>query len=58
MFGKYGFYRCHPLYVVNLRKVFKVEENSLIIATGNESTKIPLDPRKYNVVKQRFMEVE
>ena len=58
MFGKYGFYRCHPLYVVNLRKVLRIDENSIIILPENRSTKIPLEPRKYKVVKQRFMEAE
>ncbi|WP_016777532.1 LytR/AlgR family response regulator transcription factor [Anaerophaga thermohalophila] len=57
MFWKYGFIRCHPLYVVNLRKITSVDENSSSIFLEDHITEIPIDPRKYELIKQRFLEV-
>jgi two-component system LytT family response regulator len=53
MFSDYAFYRCHPLFVVNLQKVEHLEASthSLILRGGIE---IPLGEGKYEQVKLRF----
>ncbi|PWE00521.1 LytR/AlgR family response regulator transcription factor [Marinilabilia rubra] len=53
LFDNYAFFRCHPQYVVNLRKVESVDEyrSAIYLKSGIE---IPLDPRKYEVLKERY----
>lgn len=53
LFENYAFFRCHPLFVVNLRKVESVDEyrSAIYLESGTE---IPLDPRKYEVLKDRY----
>jgi two-component system LytT family response regulator len=55
MFLNYLFLRCHPLYVVNLKRIQSVDESSftLILDDGGE---VPFEPRKYEVLKRRYYE--
>ncbi len=56
LFSNYAFFRCHPLFVVNLRQIESVDEftASLYLLDG---TQIPLEPRKYELLKQRHQDV-
>lgn len=56
LFGNYGFVRCHPLYVVNLRKIESLDERSTTIYLEN-GTELPMELRKYEIVKQRYYEI-
>jgi two-component system LytT family response regulator len=56
LFGNYGFVRCHPLYVVNLRKIESLDERNTTIYL-NDGTELPMEPRKYEIVKQRYYEI-
>lgn len=53
MFADFAFFRCHPLFVVNLRKVEQIEPTGqyLYLKSG---TQLPLEARKYELLKQRF----
>ncbi|MFO8001778.1 MAG: LytTR family DNA-binding domain-containing protein [Marinilabilia sp.] len=55
MFSNYAFFRCHPLYVVNLRKINNVDGQggSIHLEGGIE---IPLEKRRYEQLKKRFQE--
>lgn len=56
LFGHYGFVRCHPRYVVNLRKVESLDEKNCTIYL-DDGTELPMEPRKYEIVKQRYYEI-
>ncbi|MGQ1889393.1 LytR/AlgR family response regulator transcription factor [Thermophagus sp. OGC60D27] len=58
MFAKYGFFRCHPLYVVNLSKIERVNEESSSILIKGYDAELPIDPRKCHLIKQRFLQIE
>lgn len=55
MFADFAFFRCHPLFVVNLRKVNQIEPGgqSLFLENGTE---LPLEARKYEQIKQRYQQ--
>jgi two-component system LytT family response regulator len=56
LFGNYGFVRCHPLYVVNLRKIESLDEQNTTIYLEN-GRELPMEPRKYEIVKQKYYEI-
>ncbi len=56
LFGNYGFLRCHPLYVVNLRKVESLDEKNTAVYL-DDGTELPLEPRKYELIKKRYYEI-
>lgn len=56
LFGNYGFMRCHPLYVVNLRKIESLDANNTSVWLDN-GMQIPLEPRKYETIKKRYYEI-
>jgi two-component system LytT family response regulator len=56
LFGNYGFMRCHPLYVVNLRKIESLDANNTAVWLDN-GMQIPLEPRKYEIIKKRYYEI-
>jgi len=58
MFGRYGFFRCHPLYVINLGKVAEVKEQSISIRIKGYNAELPIESRKLSALKQHILKVE
>jgi two-component system LytT family response regulator len=56
LFVPYGFFRCHPLYVVNLKKIESIDERMASVFL-DDGTQVPLEARKYQLLKQRFYQV-
>jgi len=52
MFVDFAFFRCHPLFVVNLRKVDQIETSGTSLFLGN-GTELPLESRKFEQLKER-----
>ncbi|MFW6043026.1 MAG: LytR/AlgR family response regulator transcription factor [Marinilabilia sp.] len=52
MFADFAFFRCHPLYVVNLRKVDQMDASGPTLSLEN-GTELPLEARKYEQLKER-----
>ncbi len=56
LFGHFGFVRCHPLFVVNLRQIESLDEmNNIIYLQGG--MEIPMSPHKYDTIKTRYYEI-
>lgn len=55
LFGNYAFLRCHPLYLVNLRKVTRIDESNFNLILFNK-VKVPLEQRRYKTVQQKLLE--
>jgi len=53
MFADFAFFRCHPLFVINLRKLTHIEFSGSFVFLEN-GTEIPLEPRKYEQLKKRY----
>ncbi|PRZ01746.1 LytTR family DNA-binding domain-containing protein [Marinilabilia salmonicolor] len=56
LFANFGFLRCHPLYVVNLRRIESLDEKNTLVWM-DEGSGIPLEARKYETVKKRYYEI-
>lgn len=56
LFANYSFFRCHPLYVVNLLKIESLDEANGFVYL-EDGVQIPLEARKYELLKERFAQV-
>ncbi len=56
LFAPYDFVRCHPLYIVNLRKISAMDADSSLVTMENGQT-IPVEERKFNQLSCRYQEM-
>lgn len=56
LFDSFGFLRCHPLYVVNLRRIESLDEKNTLIWLDN-GMEVPMEARKYEAVKKRYYDL-
>ncbi|MFW6283605.1 MAG: LytTR family DNA-binding domain-containing protein [Minisyncoccales bacterium] len=55
LFNNHGFFRCHPFFVVNLKRIQRIDKESSLIHLDN-SMKLPFEQRKYALLTERCHE--